>query len=141
MGRMKFFIDANVLISGMVFRGNEYRLLLNIIPGKSIHLFVTSGHVIDEIIRVMVAKFPKHLNLAKEFFSCLEIKVVPTDNYIDEMEKIDEIRDKNDKHVLASAYSAKCDIIVTGDKDLLSLKKYQKIQILTAKQALTDFFD
>ncbi len=137
---MKFFIDANVLISGMVFRGNEYRLLLNIIPGSSKHSFVTSEHVIDEMIKVMVEKFPKHVNLAKEFFSCLELKVIPREIYRNEMRNIVEIRDKHDKHVLASSFSAKCDIIVTGDKDLLSLKSYRKIPILTTKQTLTDYF-
>lgn len=140
MGRVNFFIDANVLVSGMVFRGNEYRLLLNTIPGNSEHSFVTSEHVMDEIIKVMVEKFPKHVNLAKEFFSCLEIKVISREIYRGEMRKVTEIRDKHDKHVLASAFSAKCDIIVTGDKDLLSLKSYRKIPILTSKQALKDYF-
>jgi len=138
---VKFFIDANVLISGMIFRGNEFKLLLNIMPGKSKHSCVTSEHVIDEITRTMVEKFPKHVNLAKEFFSCLEIKIISKDSYITKMEEIVEVRDKHDRHVLASALITKCDVVVTGDKDLLSLKKYHQIRILTPKQVLTDFFD
>lgn len=140
MGRVKFFIDANVLISGMVFRGNEFKLLLNLTPGKSEHSFFTSEHVIDEITRVMVEKFPKHVNLAKEFYNCLEIKVIPKDNYLNKMKEIEIIRDKHDKHVLACAFTSKCDVIVTGDRDLLSLKKYKRIQVLNAKQVLTNFF-
>lgn len=138
---MKFFFDANVLISGMVFRGNEFRLLLNIMPGKSKHYCVTSKHVIDEITRVMVEKFPKHVNLSKEFFSCLEIEVISKDNYMHQMKEVVEVRDKHDRHVLASAQMAKCEVIVTGDNDLLSLKNYKRIRILTPKQVLTDFFD
>jgi uncharacterized protein len=42
-------------------------------------------------------------------------------------------RDPNDDHVLAAALAADADYIVTGDADLLALRSYQGIQILTVR--------
>jgi hypothetical protein len=42
-------------------------------------------------------------------------------------------RDPNDDHVLAAALAADADYIVTGDADLLALRTYQNIQIVTVR--------
>jgi len=47
-----------------------------------------------------------------------------------------ELRDPDDIHVLACAISAKADAIVTGDKDLLSMKTFAGIPIISAAEAL-----
>ena len=46
-------------------------------------------------------------------------------------------RDPDDDHVLACAYAAQADLIVTGDTDLLALQEYQKIRIVDAATAIT----
>jgi predicted nucleic acid-binding protein len=46
------------------------------------------------------------------------------------------LRDPKDLIVLAAAITAEADAIVTGDEDLLSLKSFEGIPILTARQAL-----
>jgi len=45
-------------------------------------------------------------------------------------------RDPDDDHVLACALAAHADLIVSGDRDLLVLDRFQDIRILTAAQAL-----
>ena len=40
-------------------------------------------------------------------------------------------RDPDDDNVLAAAIAGKCDCIITGDKDLLILKQYGGIEILS----------
>jgi uncharacterized protein len=45
-------------------------------------------------------------------------------------------RDPDDDAVLALAIAAKADFIVSGDRDLLSLKSYQGIPIVTPAEAL-----
>ena len=45
-------------------------------------------------------------------------------------------RDKNDDVVLATALAGKADVIVTGDDDLLVLKTFRGIRILSPRQFL-----
>ena len=45
-------------------------------------------------------------------------------------------RDKNDDMVLATALAGKTDVIVTGDDDLLVLKKFGGIRIVSPRQFL-----
>jgi uncharacterized protein len=45
-------------------------------------------------------------------------------------------RDKDDDVVLATALGGKADVIVTGDEDLLVLKKFRGIEILSPRQFL-----
>ena len=47
-------------------------------------------------------------------------------------------RDPNDDHVIATAVAVNAEVIVTGDKDLLALSRYQSIRILTARTFLTE---
>jgi predicted nucleic acid-binding protein len=46
------------------------------------------------------------------------------------------LRDPEDIHVLACATGAGANAIVTGDNDLLSMKTFGGIPILTVRQAL-----
>lgn len=47
-----------------------------------------------------------------------------------------DLRDPKDLPVLACAIAARVDAIVSGDNDLLSLKSFQGIPIMNARQAL-----
>ena len=42
-------------------------------------------------------------------------------------------RDPDDDNILATAISGNCDCIITGDNDLLVLKKYEGIDIFSPK--------
>jgi predicted nucleic acid-binding protein len=42
--------------------------------------------------------------------------------------------DPDDDRILAAALDAECSLLVTGDADLLALKKFQGIDIVTPRQ-------
>ncbi len=45
-------------------------------------------------------------------------------------------RDPDDDHVLACAFAANADLIVSGDSDLLALEGFERIPIVTPAAAL-----
>ena len=46
------------------------------------------------------------------------------------------LRDPADNMVLETAIAGKCSFLITGDKDLLTLKKYKNLQVVTPSQFL-----
>lgn len=52
----RVFVDANTLVSGIVFSGSEHELLNGGAPGKL--EFVTSEDVVSEVLQVIGRKFP-----------------------------------------------------------------------------------
>lgn len=51
-------------------------------------------------------------------------------------QRINVIRDKEDNHILECAVEGNCVYIVTGDSDLLALKKYKNIEIVKPRKFL-----
>lgn len=135
MELVKVFFDANVLISALVFDGNELEAIFN--ARKEGHELLISEHIEEEIFRVMLEKFPEHSKLLHEFISLADFEIVPREKYTDKINDYNMVRDKHDRHVLACAKTANCNFIISGDKDLLVLKKLSNIRILNAK----DFID
>ena len=50
--------------------------------------------------------------------------------------KVDAVRDKSDNKIIECALDGEADYIVTGDPDLLELKEFRGIKILTSDQFL-----
>ena len=131
---MRVFIDSNIVISAIVYDRNELDVIDDL--KRKGHQLVITDHVHEEIFRTMLEKFPEYLSVIDEFILISRMETVPAKNYIDSIDQYDMVRDKHDRHVLAAAVAAKCELIITGDKDLLVLKKCHNIHILTSKGAM-----
>ena len=77
-------------------------------------------------------KFP----LLEEDFELTIKNIEEIFGIIQPIKTLDLLRDNDDNRVLEAALEGNCDYIVTGDKDLLELKSYKVIQIVTAEQFL-----
>nr|MBA4405238.1 putative toxin-antitoxin system toxin component, PIN family [Nanoarchaeum sp.] len=117
--------DTNILVSATICAGNEYELLKLAKLGK-IKLML-SPHILAEFKGVISRpKFgfnDKQISeVSKQLLMVSEV-VMPNI-------KVNVIKeDPADNHVLECALSGKADYIVSGDKHLLDLKKYEKVKI------------
>lgn len=112
---MKILIDTNVLFSALLFPSSKPAQALEVAHGESV-LFITS-QIFQEFFDVVQRKSPKHYGDAQPFLDTYSFKVIP-----DEEEEGKTIRDETDQPILDAAIAYDIDIIITGDKDFLSLK-------------------
>lgn len=130
----KVVFDANTLISGLLWDGNEARVIEKA-ENKEIRLFI-SPELIEELEGVLKReKFCKRLEGKEYTVDKAVSKIALIATLIKPTRKINVIKeDPEDNRVLECAVSAKVDVIVSGDSHLLDLKDYSGIDIITASE-------
>lgn len=134
---MKLVIDINVLVSGSLWKGNPSRLLDAVLDGVA--TLCVSPAVLAEFQEVVDRiKFRKRLEAthrnAQELISLFRGAAVVVEDRSIPLPS--NLRDPDDVLVLACAVAAGADAIVTGADDLLSMKIFEGMPILTVRQAL-----
>ena len=129
----KAVLDTNVLVSALHFGGNP-DLILRLSRGrtKRFDLFL-SPFILNELARILTDKL-YWSNLKIEKATQLLVKwsdVVSTKKSISAIPS-----DETDNRILECAVKAKADFIVSGDRHLLDLKKYEGIRVVTPAQFL-----
>jgi putative PIN family toxin of toxin-antitoxin system len=123
---MRVVIDTNVFISAIVF-GGKPRRVINLVADDSVTLIMAEA-IITEIRRIIVSKFPNFLEDLMRVEKLLEqdaewVKLGFNTERI--------TRDPNDDKFIETALIGSCHYIISGDKDLLDLKEYMGIKILS----------
>ena len=126
---MRIVIDTNVLISG-VFFGGFPRKILSAVVNREITACATA-EIIDEyeeIIQEMIDRKQGRINrnILTPLVKAMEI--------IEPVTHVEISRDPDDNKFLGCAKDSRSLYIVSGDKDLLVIDKYENIQIITAKE-------
>lgn len=138
--KMKVVLDTNVIISILLWKGKT-RKILDLTQNGKVDI-ITSDKIITELKKVIT--YPKFLILVNQsnltsgrlVRRYLESVKLVKDRYL--LKIIED--DPSDNIVLSCALSAKADFIVSGDKHLLNLKKFQNIPILSPKEFI-DLFE
>jgi|SRR3989344_5150464 len=127
---IKVVLDTNILISAIAFGGKPKDVLDLVLEERIIA--ITSPILLAEFKEIYRKKFP----LLEEDFELTIKNIEEIFGIIQPIKTLDLLRDNDDNRVLEAALEGNCDYIVTGDKDLLELKSYKVIQIVTAEQFL-----
>ncbi len=124
---MRLVLDSNVLIAAFVARGVCAELLEHSVR---VHEPVTSAFILEEVHRGLLEKVRVSVPQADQ-----AVKLLRTRFEIVEPVTIEEgaCRDPDDLPVLGTAVAARCDVLVTGDKDLLELETWQGIPIVSPR--------
>jgi len=120
---MKVTFDTNILVSAFEFPyGRAAQVLLNIRSGRD--LMFISCPIIKELLRVLADKFGRteaELEVMRAFIRQYGHMVTPT-------ETLSILADEPDNRILECAVAASADMIVTGDRLMLTLGKFQGIR-------------
>lgn len=127
---LRVVIDTNVLVSAIVYGGIPKQILSLVLDENLVG--ATTRVLMAELIDVLSKKFhfsPQKLADAESLIQDSFLILQPE-------RTISLLDDDDDNRVLEAAVAGACDYIVTGDKDLLRLKEYKGIAIVTAAEFL-----
>ena len=127
--KMRILIDTNILISGLYFHGLPKKLLSEI-DFEKFNVCVNEK-IIAEYTDKIDNKFSKSKyildkDLREKIFSSFKSFEIKSDLKI--------CRDPDDDKFINCAIDAKAIYIVSGDNDLLTIKNFAGIEIVTARE-------
>lgn len=121
---MKVVLDTNVLIAALIARGVCAELVAHCVRQ---HTILISDFILNELREQLTGKFDcadPDAEEVVEWVKAIGEAVIPV-----ELES-EVCRDPNDDSILAAAVGGRADCIVTGDRDLLILDRFQNVQIV-----------
>jgi putative PIN family toxin of toxin-antitoxin system len=125
-------IDTNVIVSAIFFKGLPRTILEKLADNK--FELICSQPIVEEYVRVVdyfAKKFDKDLSSLSASF------VIENASIIKCTAKGKYSRDPDDDKFINCARTAKVKYLVSGDKDLLVLKKINNLEIITPKEFLS----
>lgn len=124
---MRVFVDTNVLLSALLTRGLCRELVERL---AAEHQPVISAHVEGELKRVLSEKFgASTLEIAEALALFVHWERANATS------AALATRDPGDDQILSAAMAGKCEILVTGDRDLTDLPKDAcPVPIMTPRQ-------
>ena len=128
--KIRAIIDTNLFISFLI--GKRLKKLKDYLVNSRIVLIFSEQNILE--IELVSAR-PKF----KKYFSINDVKnlidLIQTIGKVYEIKDTPEIcRDPKDNFLLGLAEKSKADYLVTGDSDLLVLKKYEMTKIVTIEE-------
>lgn len=126
---MKAVLDTNVLIAAFLTEGLCSGLLVR--ARKRAFSLVLCDEIISEFEGILKKKFkisPADISEISAIVSEAAFEILPVLHSIP-----DVCRDPKDNMIIACAVDAQADYIVTGDEDLLILRRYENIVIVNPR--------
>lgn len=117
-------LDSNVLISALVF-GGKPRAIVDLGFRDAVHLLVS--HFITEEVRRGLVKLGHSVDESEAIIAAYESAAEIV--FLDDIPPLS--RDPKDDPIIATAVAGRADCIVTGDKDLLVLKRNGRVSIVS----------
>lgn len=125
--KTKVIIDTNLFISFLI--GKRLRKLKSRLIESSVELIFAEQNIKELQIVTERDKFRKYFPQNDVWDLVKFIRITGSVYSIDKADKI--CRDPKDDFLLALSKKGKAHYLVTGDKDLLELKKYHKTKMIT----------
>ena len=135
-GVTRVVLDTNVLVSALLFKGKVSRFVALWQQGRLAPLL--SKETFGELRKVLTyAKFALD---QEEIRAILEDAVLPFFEILDPVEPIEGVyADPDDDSFIACAVSGGAEFVVTGDAQLVGLRRYKTVRFVTPSEFLRRF--
>jgi putative PIN family toxin of toxin-antitoxin system len=134
---MRAVLDTNVVVSATLIRGGKEDRILRAWQREAFEL-VLSPQILDEMGRALFyEKLRKARWMTEEEVAVLVRSVARDSVLVSGRVRVEVSRDPDDDKFLEAAIEGRAQYVVTGDKDLLGLKTYRGVRIVTPAAFLT----
>ena len=128
---MRVVFDTNIFISALVIPGSQAeKAVFRILDGDDTLLI--SKPILDELLTTLARKFSRD----SEALSQVAVMLTEMSEMVKPKSTVEVFKDDPDNRVLECAESGQADAIVTGDKEMLQLKQYQGIRLISLRDYL-----
>ena len=124
---MKVFLDTNVLVSAAATRGLCADVVREVLTS---HQLIVSAGLLEELEKVLREKIGLPRALINEF-----VEFIQQDAQVSEPSPLQQIsiKDQADIPILSAAVKGGTDLFVTGDGELIDLKKLGTMEIVSPR--------
>jgi|WetSurMetagenome_2_1015567.scaffolds.fasta_scaffold01518_11 putative PIN family toxin of toxin-antitoxin system len=124
---MRALLDTNVIVSAVTTRGlcaDVFRAVV------SEHELITCPTILQEVERILRTKFLVPGDLISEY-----LELVGQDAIVAESAGVPDIliKDKDDLAIVAAAFNARAQVLVTGDRALQGITSIEKVRIVSPR--------
>ena len=131
----RIIIDTNLWISFLI--SNQYNQLDFLISSKKC-TFIFSQDLLDEFLEVASRPKLRSYFSNSDIESLLEI-ISEYSEFIEVISKIVFLQDGKDDFLLSLAVDGEADYLITGDKELIEVGKFNKTEIISMSEFLKKF--
>ena len=128
--RVKCVVDTNVLISAALTKGVPFRIVEHLIKNNAL---IFSKETISELSsRITQPQFDKYVS-AEDHEAYVNNLIFSADLVIID-NLIQGCRDRDDDKFLETAVKGDAQFIISGDQDLLTMHRFEGIDIVTVQE-------
>ena len=128
---MRVVFDTNIFISALVIPGSQAEKAVFKILDDDDTLLI-SKPILDELLTTLARKFSRD----SEALSQVAVMLTEMSEMVKPKHTVKIFKDDPDNRVLECAESGRADAIVTGDKEMLLLKQYRGIPLISLRDYL-----
>ena len=130
----RLVVDTNVFVSALLFGGVASRLVSLWQMQRVVYLL--SRSILEEYLRVL--SYPKFNLTEMEIRALIDEELLPYVKTVPDpsLKGVPYLKDSSDRIFLACSKTGKADYLLTGDKELLALKKFLQAEIVPPAEFL-----
>jgi putative PIN family toxin of toxin-antitoxin system len=129
----RYVFDVNVIVNALLFNDSvPGQVFFRALDGSVV---LISPRLVSELTEVLRrTKFGRYVTWEQR--ERLHLALVTDGVMVETFTRVHECRDPKDNQILELAVDGKATLVVTGDKDLLTLNPFRGIPVITPAKAL-----